>query len=51
MYGDSSDDTQEWSVQFDNIQFDQFLLTNEYFTKWVTATKDEITPASTTYSN
>ena len=42
--GDPTDDTQEWSIQFDNIPFNQFMFANEFFTKWIVVDKEEVIP-------
>ena len=49
VYGDDTDDLNEWSVQYDNVPYNTFMFSNEYFTKWVTVTKDEL--IGTNYEN
>ena len=51
VYGDPTVDTQEWSIQFDNIPFNQIMFANEYFTKWVVAEKEEVIPEFDQYND
>ena len=46
MYGDPTDDSVEWSIKFDNMSFNRVFLTNEFFTKWIYADREEIIPAA-----
>ena len=51
VYGDPADDSAAWSIQFDNIPYNQIMFANEDFSNWVIAEKDVIVPEFTTYHN
>ena len=51
VYGDPADDSAAWSIQFDNIPYNQIMFANEDFSNWVIAEKDVIVPEFTTYYN
>ena len=47
VYGDPTDVSAEWSIQFDNTPFNQMMFANEDYSKWIVASKDEILPKFT----
>ena len=47
VYGDPSDDAVAWSIQFDNIPFNQIMFANEDYSKWVIGEKEMILPEFT----
>ena len=46
VYGDPTDNSVEWSIKFDHMSFNRVFLTNEFFTKWIYADREEIIPAA-----
>lgn len=42
VYGTANDATNDWSVAFDETEFDQFLFTTSDCNKWLIAEKDQV---------
>ena len=44
VYGSPTDDSAEWSIQFDDTPHNQVMFANEDYTKWIVANKDHVLP-------
>jgi len=42
VYGTANDHTNDWSVAFENEEYDQFLFTTSDCNKWLISEKDQV---------